>query len=145
MLTTGTTMNARTAISYLVLIIYCASLNADNIKSSDILSIDKPAISVSDLYFPDSQDIQPDKSDFKILSTLLLSSKSGKRVATITLKNLSSGQRILTNKQILAVFANGQKKAPLTFKQTFSGNQKISLSLNFGISNYPILDVYTNN
>ena len=118
---------------------------ADSIESEDILSIDKPAMSVSDLYFPDSEDIQPDKSDFKILSTILLSSKSGKRVATITFKNMSSGQRILTSKQILAVFANGHKKSPLTIKQTFSGNQKISLKLNFGLSNFPILAVYTRN
>lgn len=133
------------AFSCFLLLVYSILAQADYIRSNDILTVDKPPTSSEDLYFPETDDIQPDKSDFKIISTILLSSTSGKRAATVTFRNLSSGQRILNNKQILAVFANGHKKSPSSFKHKFSGNQKITLNLNFGISTYPILSVYTNN
>lgn len=133
------------ATLYLLLQIFLIPVHADNDRTYDILTIDKPPVSHDDLYFPDTDDVHPDDSDFKILSSILLSSTSGQRSATVTFKNLSSGQRILNHKQVLAIFANGQKRSPLSFKQKFSGNQKITLNLNFGISTYPILSVYTNN
>ena len=135
----------RPYISTLILFLFSVTVYADNTDADNVLTIDKPSISQTDLYFPETEHIQPDKSDFKIISSILLSSKSGKRTATVTFKNTSSGQRIMTNKDVLAVFANGQKKSPLTFKQKFSGKQKLSLNLNFGSSTYPILSVYTLN
>ena len=118
---------------------------AAGLKEENILYIDKVHISDEQLFFLDQDDVLPDKSQIRILSYFLLSSKSGERWATVTFENLSSGQRILEKDDITAIFANGEKKPPINLKQKFSGNQKITLNLNFGVNKFPILSLYTRN
>ena len=128
-----------------VVAISLSPIQADGLKHEDILTIETPKVTVTDLHFPETEDIQPDESDFKIASIILLSNKSGERLSTVTFENLSNGQRILSKEHILAILANGQKKHPFNVKQKFSGRQRISLTLNFGVSKFPILTVYTKN
>ena len=129
----------------LLVYLYLLSNYADGLKEEYILSIDKPIISHENLFFPNQDEVQPDKSDIQIISYILLSSKSGERWATVTFENLSKGQRILTKRNILAILANGKKKSPLNLKQKFAGNEKITLNLNFGINKFPILSLYARN
>ena len=97
---------------------------AAGLKEENILYIDKVHLSDEKLFFPNQDDVIPDKSQIKILSYFLLSSKSGERWATVTFENLSNGQRILEKNDITAIFANGEQKPPINLKQKFSGNQK---------------------
>ena len=129
----------------LILSLACLYVYAETLNEQDILFIDKPVISHEDLFFPNQDDENPNKSDVKILSYFLLSSKSGERWATVTFENLSKGQRIFAKQNILAIFANGEKRPPINLKQKFSGNETITLNLNFGTSKFPILSLYTRN
>ena len=138
--------------SNIILVIYVAMVllagvkaHAGELNHKTILTIDKPGIQPEDLHFPNDENIQPEKSDIEIVSYILLSSEAGERRATVTFANTSNGQRILEKHHILALYANGERRPPLFFKQKFSGREKITLDLNFGASKFPILSVYTRN
>ena len=118
--------------------------NAHDLKHDQVLTIDNPPAQLEDLSFPETESIQPDKSDFKIKSIILLSNTSGERHATVTFENTANGQRILTSDHVLAIFADGQKVSPKNLKHKFSRKQQITLNLNFGVRKFPILTVYTN-
>lgn len=74
-----------------------------------------------------------------------MSSESGERWAVVTLQNLTSGKRVFDNHQLLGLFADGSRSAPLEFKQNFDANETLSLNLFFGNSHFPLLQVYSYN
>lgn len=113
--------------------------------SDDILIINEGRPFKGDLVFVDGSEEEPKKSDFKIENYFLMSSRSGERWATITLRNSAKGQRILSEEQVMAVFANGEKRAPQSLKHTFSRDEIATFTVNFGVSKFPVLYVYTQN
>ena len=107
--------------------------------NSTMLLVDRSIPGTDQLRFLDEEELRPEPGDFEILSSILMSSVSGERWATITFKNTSPSQRIFTQDHILATFANGSKARPLHIKQVFEGHQVISLTLNFNVHKFPIV------
>lgn len=112
---------------------------------SDALSVDRFIPDDVETSFPNDKELFPQESDFEVINYLLMSSESGERQALVTLKNLSAGSRIFKNEQILALFADGRRRTPLTTTQSFEGHETLSVILSFGVSRFPILEVYTKN
>jgi len=112
---------------------------------SDALSVDRFISQDVDTFFPNDDEVFPQESDFEIINYLLMSSESGERQALVTLKNTSVGNRIFKNSQILALFADGRRRMPLTNTHDFEGREIVSLILSFGVSRFPILEIYTKN
>ncbi|MBE0349138.1 hypothetical protein HUZ36_10375 [Pseudoalteromonas sp. McH1-7] len=113
--------------------------------AEEALTIDSVVPSHMELAFPNDAKVYPDSSDFTVLNAVLMSNDSGERFATVTLKNQSSGRRTLTHKHLLALTANGQRIMPMELSEHFNGGETLSLTLSFGESKFPLLQVYTRN
>ena len=112
---------------------------------SEVLTPDKTIIGGELIQFPNDSHTLPDKSDFKLLNSIIMSNLKGERWATITVKNLAQGRRTLNQDQVLALFADGTRRFPLSFTQEFKSEQTTSLIINFGTSKFPILKIMTRN
>ena len=113
-------------------------------KDSDIINVDRAINENIELSFPNDENIKPKKSDFEVLNYVLMSNEIGERFAVITLRNLSSGNRTLEDNQLMALFADGERKIPTLLKLNFEGNEIQSITVSFGNSKFPILSVYSN-
>lgn len=95
------------------------------------------------LNFPNDDNIQPRKSSFRVLNFVLMSNELGERWAIVTLKNSSTTKRTFDHEQLMALFADGMRREPLAYKAVFDGLESQSLTISFGFSKFPILDIYT--
>lgn len=112
-------------------------------SSDEVLSIDRIVPNNFGLAFPNESNIQPEQSDFQVNNFVLMSNEVGERWAVVTLTNLASGSRSLTNKHLMALVANGQRIIPIEFSQNFKADETLSLTINFGESKFPLLSVYS--
>jgi hypothetical protein len=112
-------------------------------SGEEVLSIDRVVPNSFNLAFPNESNIQPEQSDFSVNNFVLMSNDSGERWAVVTLTNMASGRRSLTNKHLMAIVADGQRIAPLEFLQSFKADETLSLTINFGESKFPLLSVYS--
>lgn len=117
----------------------CAS--AADIKRGTVLTIDQPVVDHSELRFDVESSIEPEKSDFSIVSYTLMSSPSGERWAVLTLKNKSIGHRLLNIKQVVAIFANGERRFPLELDGRISAKDVVTKTIFFSLSKFPILSL----
>ncbi|AOT10748.1 hypothetical protein [Pseudoalteromonas luteoviolacea] len=104
-----------------------------------------PQINLNEFYNQDK--IRPKNSDFKINSTLAMSTDEGNRAVLINISNLSSGRRILEPEQIMVLYANGQAHllTALPKKIILDGYQAVNLTLELGHNIYPVISVLTTN
>lgn len=72
-----------------------------------------------------------------------MSSLIGERWASVTLRNTASGNRKFDSSKLMALLANGERVHPHSYRYMFDGNQTLTLSINFGVSKFPLLEVYT--
>ena len=109
----------------------------------DILTVDRSTPGGMQLAFPNDDNIRPKSGEFKLDNYVLMCGDNGDRWAVVTLSNLSSGNRIFEHDQLLALFANGERRFPLIFKATAKGKETLTFTLSFGQSKFPILELYT--
>ncbi|MBQ4835286.1 MULTISPECIES: hypothetical protein [Pseudoalteromonas] len=104
-----------------------------------------PPINVYEFYREDK--IRPQKSDFKIKSTIAMSNEDGNRAVLVSIENLSSGRRILEPEQIVVMYANGDvtKLSSLPKKITVDGGASVNMTIELGYNIYPIISVLTSN
>lgn len=131
-------MFIKALILSLILGIYAHSASA-----SDALSVDRLSLGAMELAFPNDNNIVPEISDFRVINSILMSSEAGARWAVLTLVNNASGIRTLNNRHLIGLLADGNRIEPQEFKQSFAANQTMSITLNFGESQFPLLEVYT--
>lgn len=112
-------------------------------SNEDVLSIDRVVPHNIDLAFPNKLNIQPEQSDFEVNNFILMSNEVGQRWAVVTVTNLASGGRSLTNKHLMALIANGGRREPVEFSRLFKANETLSVTINFGESQFPLLSVYS--
>lgn len=122
---------------FIFLMFTAAHASAQN----DVLMIDQSIGTDVQLAFPNDRNIQPRSSPFQVVSYVPMSSELGERWAIVTLKNTSSGSRIFESQYLLGLFADGDRREPQTFKQTFEGHEVVSLTLSFGRHKFPLLNV----
>jgi hypothetical protein len=111
----------------------------------DVLTLDRVVPNNFELAVPNDSNIQPSESDFRVINLALMSNEAGERWAVATIKNMSSGRRTLTQRDLMALTANGQRIHPREISQSFNGDETISLVVNFGEIKFPLLSVYTRN
>ncbi|WP_425355970.1 hypothetical protein [Pseudoalteromonas undina] len=133
---------AKIVFSLLFLLILCANVFA---AQNNVLNVDRAIPNSMQLSFPNDNNITPKKSDFSIVSYVLMSNEEGERWAVITLTNLASGKRELNQDHLLALFADGSRLTPNEFKLGFNGNQTQSVTVSFAEYKFPILSVYSSN
>lgn len=85
--------------------------------------------------------IFPDENDFEFIDYSAMSSEEGERYILATIKNTSTGFRILKQDDILAILGDCSRITPVAFERKFKGSEIITLRLYFGINKYPILKV----
>ncbi|MBV1908094.1 MAG: hypothetical protein KUG78_02170 [Kangiellaceae bacterium] len=108
-----------------------------------VLSVDRSVSSNLNLEFPNENKIAPQASDFQVVNYVLMSSDDGERWAAVTLSNLSAGSRTFENEHLLALFANGSRRPPNVGKLNFFGGEMQTITLSFGKSRFPILQIYS--
>ncbi|KID55909.1 hypothetical protein JF50_16340 [Pseudoalteromonas luteoviolacea] len=104
-----------------------------------------PQISLNEFYKEDN--IRPKKSDFKINSTLAMSTEDGNRAVLVNIENLSSGRRILEPEQVIVLYASGevQTLTSLPKKVIVDGYEAVNLTIELGHNIYPVISVLTTN
>ena len=127
-------------MKYLWLFILCC-ISAVASAEDDVLMVDQTLGKEVQLTFPNERNFQPKPSDFKVVNYVPMSSESGDRWAIVTIKNTSSGSRIFESHYLLGLFADGERRAPLEYKQTLIGNETVSMTLAFGRHKFPLLNV----
>lgn len=127
-------------MKYLWLFILCC-ISAVASAEDDVLMVDQTLGKEVQLTFPNERNIQPKPGDFKVVNYVPMSSESGDRWAIVTIKNTSSGSRIFESHYLLGLFADGERRAPLEYKQTLIGNETVSMTLAFGRHKFPLLNV----
>ncbi|WDE07444.1 hypothetical protein SG34_011450 [Thalassomonas viridans] len=112
-------------------------------EGTEALTVDRSLSNQLHLSFPNDRNIKPKESDFKIINYVLMSNEQGERWSVITLTNTSSGNRMLEHHHLMALFADGQRRSPLEYKLHFEGNETQSITVSFGESKFPILNLYS--
>jgi len=130
----------RLAVLFVILISF--TCQADE---TEVLTVDRSISKSLDTTFPNDNNLKPDISDFKIINYVLMSNTIGERWSVVSVTNLSSGNRIMRQGHLMALFANGERKNPLEHKLSFKGNETQSFTVSFGVNKFPILSVYSNN
>ena len=129
-----------------LLYIFILMLFSQGLAAEDtVLSIDREVSGDIPAFFPNENDVAPTEGDFEIVDYVLMSSELGERWAVVTLENMSAGKRLFESEHIHALFANGKRRAPHEFTHSFKGKEVVSVTLQFGISKFPILEIYTRN
>ena len=132
-------------LSLAILLALQTNSYGEGYSSNETLTIDEQTPKIINLKFPNKNNIEPKISEFQLISSILMSSRTGERWATLTIKNNSSHQRLLDKEHIVAIFANGETRNPVQVKHQFTGNEEITIIINFGESKFPILRVSVRN
>ncbi|WP_199611383.1 hypothetical protein [Flocculibacter collagenilyticus] len=114
-----------------------------NAEESDVLNVDRSVASSLKLSFPNDKRIEPKTSGFNIENYVLMSNEKGERWAVITATNKAWGRRSLEHHHLMALFANGERSTPLTYRLDFEANETQSFTVSFGENKFPILSIYT--
>jgi len=101
------------------------------------------SIQTDQLHFEDQQPGLPRASDFIIISAYPMSNTNGDRWALVTLKNTSVGISSITNEALVALFADGSKRAARNLHERVNGKAQVSLSVCFGNTKFPIVKLLT--
>ncbi len=125
------------------MLISAASSYASEEMSDLILNFEESPFKDTPIYCEDRNYIAPKDSDFNILKYALMSSNEGDRYALITIKNKSTGQRIMTSEHLVAILASCTTSHPINFEHRFNGSEIITKEVNFGFSRFPIVKIIT--
>ncbi len=108
-----------------------------------MLTVERSVSSSITLSFSNDNNVKPKVGDFEIDNYVLMSNDIGERWGVITITNLSTGHRELDQEHLLALFADGSRHNPLTYKLNFKGKETQSITVSFGQYKFPILNIYT--
>ena len=105
------------------------------------LKLDNNPFKNIEVFCENQDDIKPSENDFKLIDYHTMSSDRGERQVIVTIKNTSSGGRSLNSSHFVATLGNCQYIKPIKFERKFMGKEVLTLTLDFGYSQYPILQV----
>ncbi|WP_037471005.1 hypothetical protein [Shewanella waksmanii] len=126
-----------------VLLIGYLSIHCQASANEEIINVERSVSGNFNSSFPNPDNIQPDISDFKVINTVLMSNEQGERWAVVTLQNTARGQRTLNQNQLMALISSGERIVPERFKELFSSNETLSITLHFGQQKFPILEIFS--
>jgi len=102
---------------------------------------EEPLFKNSEVPFDIDLDIKPTSNDFELKDYSLISSESNVRQALLKIHNTATGQRILVQDHIVAIYADGHRAHPLTFDLAMSAGQTVIKTIQFGEYHYPIVKI----
>ncbi len=126
---------------YCVLLL-CFDIHASNADSGQVLRFEASPFRDAELNCDFDDNITPRPGDFVLNDYAIMSSDYGNRYGIVSIKNTSSGQRILNETYIVAIFGDCVRRLPALFSKTFSGNEQITITIPFGFNRFPILKLY---
>lgn len=126
-----------------ILLLLQIMLITETVQAADsaVLRFETSPFRNSELVCDFDDNVTPEKNDFNLIEYALMSSDFGDRFAILTIQNTSSGQRILNEKHVVAVFGNCERRYPLSFTKKFAGSEKVTITIPFGFWRFPILKV----
>jgi len=110
-------------------------------NEADVLTVDRVVSKNLELAFPNDKNLQANPSDFALVNYVIMSNELGERWAVLTLTNTAAGNRTLEHVDIMALFADGERKNPHELKLNFEGRETQSITVSFGESKFPILSL----
>lgn len=134
-------IKSQIALVFISVMLFSMYASAADIQRGTVLTIDQPLVDGSELRFDVESNIEPEKSDFSVVSYTFMSSSSGERWAVLTLKNISNGHRLLNIKQVVAIFANGKRRFSLKLDGRINAKEVVTKTIFFGWSKFPILSL----
>lgn len=121
-----------------VLFLFTCTTFADE---KEVLTVDRIISHNIELAFDNDKNEKPKLSEFELVNYILMSNDLGERWAVVTVKNQASGNRILENDHLMALFANGERSKPAHLKLNFFANETKSLTISFGENKFPLLSI----
>jgi len=112
-----------------------------NAAETEVLTVDRIISKNLELAFPNDKNLKAKPSHFELMNYVLMSNELGERWAVLTVTNTSSGNRMLEQGHLMALFADGERKNPLEFTLNFEGSETQSITVSFGESKFPILSI----
>ncbi len=126
---------------FLILFAFLSFSNFAN--ETGTLTVDRVITDKLALAFPNDQNIKAKSSDFMLLNCVTMSNELGERWAVVTIINNANGGRMLEHEHLMALFADGTRTTPSTFKVSFEGQEIQSMTISFGENKFPILSITT--
>ncbi|MDQ8185801.1 hypothetical protein [Pelagicoccus sp. SDUM812002] len=109
-----------------------------------VVSFDEVIIPQDELAFvTDWKTLKPDLSEFEIEYQRFLSNDLGERFALVTLFKRKSGLRIIDEKDIVGVLANGQRLHPIRLEGETQIGARGSIFVHFGQHQFPLAGLET--
>ena len=68
-----------------------------------------------------------------------MSNKIGERWVLITVKNSSSGRRLLKSEYIVATFGNAEQANPIDVNESVGSGEVFSKTILFGVNKFPVV------
>lgn len=110
-------------------------------NEKEVLTVDSIISHNIELAFDNDKNEKPKLSEFELVNYIVMSNDLGERWAVVTVKNQASGNRILENDHLMALFANGKRANPAHLKVNFDANETKSLTISFGENKFPLLSI----
>ncbi|WP_042149198.1 MULTISPECIES: hypothetical protein [unclassified Pseudoalteromonas] len=110
-------------------------------NEKEVLTVDRIISHNIELAFDNDTNEKPKLSEFQLVNYIVMSNDLGERWAVVTIKNQASGNRILENDHLMALFANGKRSNPAHLKINFDANETKSLTISFGENKFPLLSI----
>ena len=123
-------------------VISSASKNVVEYRKDDdrqLLFDDTPRFDNLSFDIDESNRLKPKANDFELLHFAPMSNKIGERWVLITVKNTSTGHRLLKSEHIVATFANEEQRNPKGLNESIDGGQIFSKAIYFGVNKFPIV------
>jgi hypothetical protein len=110
-------------------------------NEKEVLTVDRVITHNIELAFDNDKNEKPKLSEFELVNYIVMSNDLGERWAVVTVINQASGNRILENDHLMALFANGERATPAHLKVNFDANETKSLTISFGENKFPLLSI----
>lgn len=118
-----------------------SGLQVSAAEPSHTLQFEMTPYKNSEVFCENDERIHPAANDFELVDYHLMSSELGERLVLATIKNTSSGLRILKKEYAVAILGDCSRIFPAELERKFQGKETLTVQLDFGVLKYPVLKV----
>lgn len=117
---------------------------SSSLDEDDVISFDASPFRNSNVFCETNGDVSPRSNEFKLLDYAVMSSKDGRRYALITIENESGGQRIFEHYHLVSTMGDCSRLTPKPIKIIVSSGEVVTFKVDFGVQQYPIVNLSVN-
>lgn len=129
---------------WLLFVFLSAAAQASEQSDDEILRFEPSPFQNTELNCQRDKDVVPRRSDLVLDHYALLAADNGERVATITVTNGASGQRMFNQEHLVAIMADCSSIYPQSFELTLAAGQQETFQIYFGRRAQPVLQLISN-